>query len=196
MLMLEDSVSFLSRKSIIPMAYLIPLILSLILLTGCSNDGAGGPIISSLSTPTDATAGVGSPPAPNSEGADSEGVSFDGDTDPVITMTPTSTGVTAHVSWVHPPGMNVVGYNVYYRKQPSAEPSSEESSSEEPVSEESGSEESSSCSSRESQAVEAPAATITGLEPNTRYLFAIRAFNESESLCSNEIVAVTPPTQS
>ncbi|MDF0651051.1 MAG: fibronectin type III domain-containing protein [Nitrospira sp.] len=112
--------------------------------------------------------------------------------------------------------MNVAGYNIYYRKQPSAEPSSEESgseesgseesgseesgseksSSEEPASEESGLEEPSSCSSGESQAVEAPAATITGLEPNTRYAFAIRAFNESESLCSNEITAVTPPAES
>jgi hypothetical protein len=99
--------------------------------------------------------------------------------------------------------MNVAGYSVYYRKQPlsepsSEEPASEEPASEEPASEEPGSEEPSSCSSGESQAVAAPAATITGLEPNTRYLFAIRAFNgnESESLCSNEIAAVTPSAQS
>jgi hypothetical protein len=96
--------------------------------------------------------------------------------------------------------MNVAGYNVYYRKQP-AELSSEKPRSEEPASdtlEESGSEEPSSCASGESQAVEAPAAAITGLEPKTRYLFAIRAFNknESESLCSNEIMAVTPSVQS
>ena len=201
MLMFEDSVSFLSRKSIISMAYLIPFILSLILLTGCSNDGAGGPIISSLSTPTDATAGVNSPPAPNSERADSEGVSFDGETDPVITMTPTQNGVTAHLTWDQPSDIKVDGYYIYYGKRSSQELSSQESrseksSSEEPVSEESGSEEPSSCSSGESQAVEAPTATITGLEPNTSYFFAIRAFNESESLCSNEIVAVTPPAQS
>ncbi len=196
MLMLKDSVSFPSRKSIISTAYLIPLILSLILLTGCSNDGAGGPIISSLSTPTDATAGVGSPPAPNSEGADSEGVSFDGDTDPVITMTPTSTGVTAHLTWDHPSDIKVTGYSIYYGKRSSEEPGQEEFGSEESNSEESSSEEPNSCSRGESQVVEAPAATITGLEPNTSYFFAIRAFNESESLCSNEIVAVTPSTQS
>jgi hypothetical protein len=54
------------------------------------------------------------------------------------------------------------------------------------------------CSDGESQTVQAPSATITGLEPNTPYFFAIRAFNEneSESLCSNEITAVTPPAQS
>jgi hypothetical protein len=92
--------------------------------------------------------------------------------------------------------MNAAGYNVYYRKQPLPEPSSEDSSSEVPVSEEDGLEEPSSCSSGESQAVAAPAATITGLEPNTKYLFAIRAFNDSESLCSNEITAETPAAES
>jgi len=175
MMTLETLVSFFSRKSIISTAYPALLILPFIALAGCTNDGAGGPTISSLSTPTDASS--------HSEATDS-----DGEADPLITMTPTPTGVTAHLTWVHPPGMNVAGYNVYYRKQPAAEPSSEESGSEEP----------SSCSSGESQAVVAPPATITGLEPNTRYLFAIRAFNEneSESLCSNEIAAVTPLVQS
>jgi hypothetical protein len=193
MMTLETVVSFFSGKSIISTAYPALLILPFIALAGCTNDGAGGPTISSLSTPTDATAGLDSDQAPHSEATDS-----DGEPDPMITMTPTPTGATAHVTWVHPPGMNVAGYNVYYRKQPSAEPSLEESSSEEPASEESDSEEPSSCSSGESQTVEGPTATIVGLEPNTRYLFAIRAFNEneSESLCSNEIPAVTPSDQS
>jgi hypothetical protein len=94
--------------------------------------------------------------------------------------------------------MSVAGYDIYYRKQPAAEPSSgsEEPASEEPASGEFDSEEQSSCSSGERQTVEAPAATIIGLEPNTRYSFAIRAFNESESLCSNEITAMTPSVQS
>lgn len=179
------------RKSIFSIPYLIFVVPLLMPLTGCSNDGAGGPIISSLSTPTDATAGVDSPPAPDSEGADSEGVSFDGETDPVITMTPTLTGVTAHLTWDHPSDIKVDGYYIYYGKRSSQEPSSEESSSEESTSEEPN-----SCSHGESQAIDAPTATITGLEPNTSYFFAIRAFNESESLCSNEIVAVTPPVQS
>ncbi len=191
MLTLEDSVSFGSRKFIISMAHPALLILSLILLAGCSNDGAGGPIISSLSTPTDATAGGDSPLAPNSEEADSEGISFAGETDPVITMIPTLTGVTAHLTWDHPSDIHVDGYYIYYGKYSSQEPSSEESSSEESTSEESN-----SCSHGESQAIAAPTATITGLEPNTSYFFAIRAFNESESLCSNEIVAVTPSAQS
>jgi len=193
MMKLETLTSFFSRKSIISTAYPALLILPFIALAGCTNDGTGGPTISSLSTPTDATAGLDSDQAPHSEAT-----GFDGEPDPMIAMTPTPTGVTAQLTWVHPPGMNVAGYNVYYRKQPSAEPSSDESSSEEPASEESGSEEPSSCSSGESQTVEGPAAAITRLEPNTRYLFAIRAFNEneSESLCSNEIMAVTPSAQS
>ena len=185
-------------KSNAPMTYLALFILSLIPLAGCTNDGAGGPVISSLSTPTDATAGLDSNEAPPSEATDS-----DGEEEPVITMTSTPTGVTAHVTWDRPPNINVAGYKIYYRKQPSAEPSPEESgseefSSEEPTSEESTLEEPSSCSSGQSQTVEGPSATIVGLEPDTRYVFAIHAFNEnqSESLCSNEIPAVTPPTQS
>ena len=183
MLMFEDLVRFVSRKSNISMAHPILLLLLLMPLAGCTGEGAGGPAVSSLSTPTDASAGLDSDPTSDSEATDS-----DGEEDPVITMASTPTGVTAHITWDRPPDMNVAGYNVYYRKQPSPESSSEESSSEEP----------SSCSSGENQAVTAPAATITGLEPNTRYFFAIRAFNEneSESLCSNEIMAVTPSAQS
>ena len=183
-------------KSSFSMSHLILVIPLLMPLGGCSNDGAGGPVISSLSTPADAEAGSDSDQAHHSGATDA-----DGEEDPTITMTPTPTGVIAHVTWVHPPGMSVAGYDIYYRKQSAAEPSSPESSSEEPASKEPASgefdsEEQSSCSSGESQTVEAPAATITGLEPNTRYSFAIRAFNESESLCSNEITATTPSAQS
>lgn len=191
-------VGFVAWKSNVSMTHLALFILLLMPLASCSGDGAGGPMISSLSASTDASAGIQPGLSSDSEATDS-----DGEPDPMIAMTPTPTGVTAHLTWVHPPNMNVVGYNVYYRKQPLTEPSSEESNSEElaseeSTSEESGSEEPSSCSFGESQTVEAPAATITGLEPNTRYSFAIRAFNanELESLCSNEIMAVTPSVES
>lgn len=193
----KTSASVLFRKSTW-MHKLILVISVLMPLAGCSNDGAGGPVVSSLSTPTDDSADLDS-----DQTLDSESTDPDGEEDPIITMIPTSTGVTAHLTWAHPPHMNVAGYNVYYRKQPSPEPPLEESGSEEPASvepslEESSSEQPSSCSSGESQAVAAAAATITGLEPNTPYIFAIRAFNEneSESLCSNEIMAVTPSAQS
>jgi Fibronectin type III domain len=193
MMTLETLVSFFSRKSIISTAYPALLILPFIALAGCTNDGAGGPTISSLSTPTDATTGLDSDQIPQSEATDS-----DGEEDPVITMTSTPTGVIAHVTWDRPPDINVARYNVYYRKQPPAESSSEESGSEESASEESGLEEPSSCSSGQRQTVEGPSATIVGLEPDTRYVFAIHAFNEneSESLCSNEVMVVTPSAES
>jgi hypothetical protein len=156
MLMRGSLASLVTWKPTFSMTYLALFTLLLMPLAGCSGEGAGGPVISSLSTPTDATAGLDSNPAPQSESADS-----DGEPDPMITMIPTPTGVTAKLTWVHPPGMNVAGYKIYYRKQAPAEPSSEESgseefSSEEPASEESGSEEPSSCFSGESQTVEGP----------------------------------------
>ena len=188
MLMGESLARFLTCRSSISTAYLILVILLLMPLAGCTGEGAGGPIISSLSAPTDATAGVDSDQDSHSEEANH----VDGDEDPIIAMTSTPTGVTAHLTWDPPSGIEVAGYYVYYGKPSSEEPNSEESGSEELSSEEPP-----SCSRGEKQAVEAPSATITGLEPNTQYVFAIRAFNEneSESLCSNEIVAVTPPAQ-
>jgi hypothetical protein len=167
-------------------ALLIPPIMS---LAGCADDGAGGPVISSLSSPMNAAAELDSDQASHSEEADHDG----GAEDPIITMTATSTGVTAHVTWDRPSDIDVAGYSIYYGKRTSEEPRSEEVGSEEV-----NPEEPTACSYGESQPVEGPSATITGLEPNTQYFFAIRAFNEneSESLCSNEILAVTPSAQS
>ena len=185
MLPLETLARFVHGKSNISIAHLI-LVIFLLALPGCTNDGVGGPIISSLSTPTDAASELDSDQSSNSEPAH-----HDGDEDPIIAMTPTPMGVTAHLTWEPPPDRNVAGYRIYYRKQLSVEQRSEESSSED-----SSSEELSACSYEEHQTVEAPPAIITGLEPSTQYLFAISAFNESESLCSNAILAVTPPAQS
>jgi hypothetical protein len=118
-------------------------------------------------------------------------------------MTSTPTGVTANLTWDPPPDIKVTGYQIYYEKRSSENQGSEESIEEEvdwsegsDRPEESNSDKPSLCSYGESQAVESPSATIVGLDPNTPYVFAIRAFNELESLCSNEIPAVTPPTQS
>ena len=195
---LETLVSFLSRKSIISTAYPALLILPFIALAGCTNDGAGGPTISSLSTPTNASAGLDSDLASDSESEDSAG-----EEDPVVTMTSTPTGVTANLTWDPPPNVKVTGYQIYYEKHSSENQGSEESIEEEldwsegsARPEDSTSDKPSLCSYGESQTVEAPSATIVGLDPGTPYVFAIRAFNESESLCSNEIPAVTPPAQS
>ena len=196
MLTLEDLVRFVSRKSNISMVRLILVIFLLMPLAGCSGEGGGGPTISSLSPPTDDATGSDSDQDPNAETLDSGVGHSDGEDGPVITMTPTPMGVTAHLNWDPPADINAAGYNIYYGKRSPEEPSSEESGSEEVGSEEVSAEEPNSCARGENQAVEAPAATITGLEPNTRYFFAIRAFNDSDSICSNEITAVTPSAQS
>ena len=183
MLTLEDLVRFVSRKSNISMAHPILALLLLMPAAGCTGEGSGGSMVSSLSTPTDASAELNSDQASHSDAAES-----DDERDPVITMTPTPTGVTAHMTWDHPTDYtNGAGYKIYYRKQPAEE------QTEEQTSEESSSEEPGACSYEERQIVEAPPATITGLEPNTQYLFAISTINESGSLCSNEITVITPP---
>ena len=190
---------------------LIRLTFSLIFLTslllplaGCDGNGAGGPIVSSLSTPTDATESQTSELSADSVQADpaaQEGSIASAPTaepidippslvlasteedfspspaeeDPMITMTSTATEVTARLNWDPSSDTNTAGYYVYYGKQPSGEFGS--------------------CSYEQSQPVETPPATITGLEPNTPYYFAISAFNEVESPCSIEVMMVTPPVK-
>lgn len=186
MLMLEDLVRFVSRKFNSSMTHPILAIFLLMPLAGCTGEGGEGPTISSLSTPTKAPAGGGSESNPDSDVEDSAA-----EEDPIITMTSTPTGVTANLTWAHPADIKIAGYEIYYEKRSSEKPSSEEFSAEE-----SNSDKPSLCSYGKSQTVEDPAATIVGLEPDTPYVFAIRAFNELESVCSNEIPAVTPPAQS
>lgn len=170
-----------------------------ITLVGCSANGDGSPLTSSLSTPTDATEDTS--PDTNSDASETQPVTSEevlslmpeeatagltpdeadvlpvpSDEDPLIAMTPTETGVTARLNWNHSADNDVAGYYVYYSKQPSGDPGS--------------------CHPYdESITVEAPPATITGLEPNTPYFFAISAYNESESPCSTEIMMVTPPAK-
>jgi hypothetical protein len=92
----------------------------------------------------------------------------------IVTSTPT--GVTVRLYWPRSPEGNIFGYSVYYGKEPAQEEGS--------------------CSSYEAhQAVEAPPATITELEPDTLYFFAIKKFNESDKSCLNEIMVTTPPAE-
>lgn len=164
MLTLEALISFVHSKLDVSTTRLILGIPLLMSLAGCAGEGAGG-----------SASGL----------AHADG----GDADPIVTMTPTPTGITANVTWDPPPDFDAVRYHIYYGKR-----STEEVGSEESDSEELGSEESRSCSQGEKQAIDTPSATITGLEPDTQYFFAIRALNENESegLCSNEIAARTP----
>lgn len=193
MLPFKADVHVASRYLSVSIVHLGLFLLPLVPLAGCSNDGAQGPMASSLSTATDTTAETATDPNLNSGITDT-----DGEEDPKISMTATSTDVTAHLAWGPPPGFNVVGYNIYYGKRSPETSSSEQASSEESNSEESSLEEPelSACSNGKSQAVGDTHATIRGLEPDTEYFFAIQAFNETNTLCSNAITAVTPPVQS
>lgn len=125
------------------------------------------------SAPADATAGLTSD---LSHDFSREPPALPSGDDPIDAMPPTESGVAVQVTWNASPDTNTTGYYVYYGKQPSGELGS--------------------CSYGESQAVEAPPAMITGLEPNTPYYFAISAFNEAESPCSIEFMMVTPPAKS
>lgn len=185
------------------------MVLSAIILplTGCSHEGQGGPNIASSSIPTDthlsegAQSGAPSPetaahgqdpsgsitppetePIPEEVAEEASEVPVAGrdeEESPTIAATVAPTGATARLTWDPSPDPNVQGYFVHYGKQSPGE--------------------SSACSYEESQRVTAPPATITGLEPNTVYFFAISAFGESESEvetpCSDEVLVVTPSTQ-
>lgn len=204
------------NRSIIPVlqnltiALVSLLVMSTIVLplAGCSDNGQGGPSISSLSTPTD------NQPSENTEAdttstdtdaneqddptiseapteiepfpsevaeADSEPLvaGLEGEDNPMISSPFSPTEATARLTWAVNPDPTVTGYHVYYGKESSGEPGS--------------------CSYERSQSVEAPPAIITGLEPNTPYFFAISAFGgeegEAESPCSNEVLMISSPAQ-
>lgn len=197
------------RNFTIASVHLMALCLILLPLTGCSDNGsAGGPSISSLSTPTDTHPNEGAEADPDSTettgneqddptdaltaaeteplpsedpDADAEALmaGLEGEEQPMVTEPSAPTGATARLTWAVHPDPKTAGYRVYYGKQSSGEPGS--------------------CSYETSQSVEAPPATITGLEPNTPYFFAISAFqgedSEEESPCSNEVLVISSPAQ-
>ena len=191
--MLRDATSISStiRSFTIALVHLVVLMVIVIPLAGCSDTGQGGPIMSSLSTPS-----IPDSPAAGPEGQEDPAEPIPSETDgsnlgairpdpneedQKILLTSTPTGVTARLTWEESTDPKVVGYTVYYGKESSGEHGS--------------------CSYPDSQAVEAPPATIIGLDPNTPYFFAISAYggeveNPEESVCSNEVLVVTPPAQS
>jgi Fibronectin type III domain len=203
MLTNEPSISLVYRKFTIALAHIMVLSVIVLPLAGCSDDGQGGPSISSLSTPTD------NQPSENTEAdTTSTETAANEQDDPTISTAPTEiepvpsevaeadpetpvaglegesipftpTEATARLTWAVNPDPTVTGYRVYYGKESSGEPGS--------------------CSYETSQSVEAPPAIITGLEPNTPYFFAISAFGgeegEAESPCSNEVLMISSPAQ-
>lgn len=169
MLMCESLIRLFSNRFSLSMPCLILVIPLLLGVAGCAGEGAGEPSAS-----------------PGLAHADDGG-----DQDPVITMAPTATGVTAQLAWDPPHDFDATGYVVYYGKRSPEEDNSEESSVDDL-----DIVQTSSCARGEKQTVNGPEATITGLDGDTEYVFSIRALSKTESLCSNEITAVTPPIQS
>jgi hypothetical protein len=86
--------------------------------------------------------------------------------------TPADTGIAMSLAWDPVPDPSVHSYFIYYGQQSSGQPGS--------------------CAYQGSMSVDSPSATVTNLEPNTLYYFAVSAHNGLESACSNEVSIVTP----
>ena len=181
-------------------AMTIPFALLTILGCGSGAESSPSPITSGLSTPKNLTesstsnvqsdaveisqaeqpesttlesADSLSAVSPNSTEEDSPSLPIEfSEEEPVLTATPTAPRVSVRLDWDHSPDSDISNYYVYYGIQPTGDPGS--------------------CTYEQSQAVKSPPVTITGLEPNTPYFFAISAFKESESPCSIEFMLVTP----
>ena len=101
--------------------------------------------------------------------------------EPIVTVNPASggggatapLGATASLTWSPVQDPSVYGYFVHYGRQSPGQPGS--------------------CSYESSMYVASPSATVTNLDPDTRYHFAVSAYNGLESACSNEVSTVTPP---
>ena len=87
--------------------------------------------------------------------------------------TPADTGITASLAWHPVQDPSVIAYFVHYGRQSSGQPGS--------------------CSYESSMHVTSPSATVTNLDPNTRYYFTVSAYNGLESACSSEVSTVTDP---
>lgn len=96
--------------------------------------------------------------------------------DPTVKVTPGSVGATASASldWNPVPDSSVSAYFVHYGRQSPHQPGS--------------------CAYEHSVSVDSPSATLTDLDPDTHYYFAVSAYNGLESACSNEVSTVTPPS--
>ncbi|TMQ25918.1 MAG: fibronectin type III domain-containing protein [Nitrospirae bacterium] len=84
-----------------------------------------------------------------------------------------TTGITASLEWSPVPDRSVYAYFVHYGQRSPGHHGS--------------------CNYEASMWVDSPSATITDLDPNIRYYFAVSAYNGREGACSNEVSVVTPP---
>lgn len=83
-------------------------------------------------------------------------------------------GATVTLGWDPVQDPTVSAYDVHYGKQSPSQPGS--------------------CPSSDSIRVPAPPTSVTGLAPNTRYYFAVSAYNGLSGPCSNAVSTVTPPS--
>jgi hypothetical protein len=74
---------------------------------------------------------------------------------------------TASLTWDPVPDASIVSYVIHYGRQSSMQ--------------------SGSCGYERAISVDSPPTTITNLDLDTRYYFAVSAYNGSESFCSNEV---------
>ena len=82
-------------------------------------------------------------------------------------------GATVTLAWQPVDDPSISAYFVHYGRQSSGQPGS--------------------CEYESFISVDSAAASITNLELNTQYYFAVSAYNGAESACSNEVSIVTPP---
>ena len=94
--------------------------------------------------------------------------------DPTISMTPASAGATTSLAWSPVSDTSVTAYVVHYGRHSPHQ--------------------SGSCAYEHFISVDSPSATLTNLDPDTHYYFAVSAYNGLESACSNEVSTITPPT--
>ena len=105
-------------------------------------------------------------------------------TNPSVTVTPSTGGgaptASATLTWneVQDPSVTppVSAYFVHYGRQSPGQPGS--------------------CVYESSMHTSSASATVTDLDPNTVYYFAVSAYNGLESACSNEVSTQTPPASS
>jgi hypothetical protein len=84
-----------------------------------------------------------------------------------------SASATASLSWDAVPDPSVSAYFVHYGRHSAGHVGS--------------------CAYESSIHADSPSATVTDLDPNTVYYFAVSAYNGLESACSNEVSHQTPP---
>jgi hypothetical protein len=94
---------------------------------------------------------------------------------PAVSSSSSSALPTASLAWNPIPDSSIVGYYVHYGRQSPGQAGS--------------------CSYEAAQFVESPNATISDLQPDTRYYFTVSAYNGLESACSSEVSTVTPSSQ-